>query len=439
MSVTPSSTIVGIFTDRSLADQAMQALYNAGFTHEQIRYVVPGASGGILEDIKSLFTGTSTGGGNLANDLTSMGLSDEEAGYYANEYNTGKIILAVSAQGREQDAVDILHQYGAYHSQTRPGSSYETPNDVQQPSTSTQQGNYAPYEAPSQQEVGQNWPVQPLSHTPEEHAFEDHQQDRVTPEASTEDQTTQPVASEYDSEASNTQANRVTPGSDTGDQASQTDTTAPEYRTNYQTAQSEMASSQTDTEDQTPQDSQAASESQTEMQTSPSDVAAPEHSAENQSAPSDAATHPETDYQAQQPNAATSESETDYRAPQIRAVTSVEEVEEQTTPPGEVPFASPADDETPQANVVTTEQEVGTQASQADQHTSGHGGKLQQLLEQLQTTQQQLQEAKAQLQAAKEHEVQIQTASQQLQDMQAELQATLAELRETQARIEHYQ
>jgi hypothetical protein len=439
MSVTPSSTIVGIFTDRSMADQAMQALYDAGFADEHILYSVPGVLGGIFGDIRSLFTGTSPERGNLANNLTSMGLSDEQAGYYANEYKNGKIILAVSAQGREQDAMNILHQYGAYDSQTRSGSSYETPNDAQQPSTSTQQGNYVPYETPLQQEVEQNWPAQALTDTPEEHAFEDHRQDSVTPVAGTEDQTAQPVTSEYDSEASSTQAHSVTPGSDTGDQASQTGTTAPEYRTNDQTAQSEMASSQTDTEDQAPQDSLPTSESETEMQTSPSDVAAPEHGAENQSAPSDAATHPETDYQAQQPNAATSESWPDYQAPQISAGTSVEEVQEQTTPPVEVPSASPADDEAPQANAVTTEQEVATQASQADQHTSGHGGKLQQLLEQLQATQQQLQEAKAQLQAAKEHEVQIQTASQQLQDMQAELQATLAELRETQARIEHYQ
>src|SRR6266567_6136011 len=267
MSVTPSSTIVGIFTDRSMAEQAMQALYDAGFTHEQILYSVPGTSGGILEDIKSLFTGTSTSGGNLANDLTSMGLSDEEAGYYANEYNNGKIILAVSAKGREQEAMNILHQYGAYNSQTRSGSYHETPNYPQQPSNYTQQGNYAPYETPPQQEVRQNWPAQPLSHTPEEHSVEDHQQDRVTPEASTEDQTTPPVTSEYDSEAYSTQANIVTPGSETGDQASQTGTTAPEYSTNYQTAQSEVASPQTDTEDQTPQDSQAASESEIEMQT----------------------------------------------------------------------------------------------------------------------------------------------------------------------------
>src|SRR5258705_5557382 len=93
MSVTPSSTRVGIFTDRSMAYQAMQALYNAGFAQQQILYSVPGTSGGILGDIKSLFTGTSPERGNLANDLTGMGLSDDETGYYSNQYHNGKIIL----------------------------------------------------------------------------------------------------------------------------------------------------------------------------------------------------------------------------------------------------------------------------------------------------------------------------------------------------------
>src|SRR5258706_9229719 len=139
MSVTPSSTMVGIFTDRSMADQAMQALYDAGFADEHILYSVLGVLGGIFGDIRSLFTGTSPERGNLANDLTGMGLSDEEAGYYANEYKTGKIILAVSAKGREQDAMNILHQYGAYNSQTRSGSYRETPNYPQQPSNYTQQ------------------------------------------------------------------------------------------------------------------------------------------------------------------------------------------------------------------------------------------------------------------------------------------------------------
>lgn len=369
MSVTPSSTVVGIFTDQSLADQAMQALYDAGFAAEQILYSVPGTSGGIFGDLKSLFTGTSPERSNLANDLTAMGLSNEEAGYYASEYHTGKIILAVTAQGREQDAMNILHQYGANSPQTPSGSSYETPNDAQQPSHYAQQSNYAPYETPPQQDVGRNWPAQPLSHPPEEHAFEDYRTDTVSG-TSTEDQTRQPVTSSYDAQSYSTQANIVTPGSDTEDQASQTGTTAPEYNANDQIAQSEMASTQAGTEDQ-------------------------------------------------------------------------------TTPPVDDSSASPAYYQASQANAATTEQEVGTQASQLDQDTSDHVDELQQLLQQIQAIQQQLQEAKAQLQAAKDHEAQLQTARereqqlqttrQQLQDIQEELQATLAELRETQSRIEQYQ
>ena len=68
MTVTPSSPIVGVFTDRSLAEQAVEALYHAGFEQEQMRYSVPGNAGSFFEGLKSFFTGTSTYGGGLAND-----------------------------------------------------------------------------------------------------------------------------------------------------------------------------------------------------------------------------------------------------------------------------------------------------------------------------------------------------------------------------------
>src|SRR5947209_1282715 len=139
MSVTPSSPVVGVFTDRSMAEQAVGALYNAGFEHEQIRYLVPGNSGSFFEGLKSLFTGTSTNEDNLANDLTSMGLSNEEARYYSNEYRNGRIILAVQATSREQEASSILRQYGASNTQ---GIFSQATNYAQQPSDSTQQGTY---------------------------------------------------------------------------------------------------------------------------------------------------------------------------------------------------------------------------------------------------------------------------------------------------------
>jgi hypothetical protein len=109
------STIVGVFTDRAMAEQAVQALEDAGFDHEQIWYSSPGGASSFFEDIKSLFTGTDTVSGNLVNELTSMGLSDEEARYYANEYRGGRSIVAVKAPGSEQEATAVLQRYGASH------------------------------------------------------------------------------------------------------------------------------------------------------------------------------------------------------------------------------------------------------------------------------------------------------------------------------------
>jgi len=107
------STIVGVFTDQTTAEQAVQALEDAGFDHEQIWYSSPGGTSSFFEDIKSLFMGTDAVGSNLVNSLTSMGLSDEEAHYYANEYRGGHSVVAVKAPGSEQDAMAVLQRYGA--------------------------------------------------------------------------------------------------------------------------------------------------------------------------------------------------------------------------------------------------------------------------------------------------------------------------------------
>ncbi len=73
------STVVGVFTDQAMAEQAVQALEDTGFGHDQIWYSSPGGASSFFEDIKSLFTGTGTVSDNLVKELTDMGLSDEEA------------------------------------------------------------------------------------------------------------------------------------------------------------------------------------------------------------------------------------------------------------------------------------------------------------------------------------------------------------------------
>ncbi|MBV9710538.1 MAG: hypothetical protein JO011_06465, partial [Ktedonobacteraceae bacterium] len=175
MTVTPSSPVVGIFKDRSMAEQSIDALHNAGFTSEQIRYLAPGASGSILADLKSLFTGQTTSGGNITNDLTDMGLSEDEAQYYANEYNNGNAILAISTEGREQEALNVLHQYGAYNARTSdssPATAYS-----QQPFNSTQQTADTPDEAALQPHPAPTYEAQQQPSDVDDHPFQNTQQD----------------------------------------------------------------------------------------------------------------------------------------------------------------------------------------------------------------------------------------------------------------------
>lgn len=115
MTVNQTSTVVGVFSDKSLADEAIDALQNAGFSSDQIYYSASGSTGKFFEDLKNLFTGPAASGEILARDLSNMGLSDEEARYYAQEYSNGHAIVAVKAPGREQEALIILHRFGAHN------------------------------------------------------------------------------------------------------------------------------------------------------------------------------------------------------------------------------------------------------------------------------------------------------------------------------------
>jgi chemotaxis protein histidine kinase CheA len=139
MSINQHSTVVGVFSDRSMARQAVEALRNAGFNQDQIRYAGPGgtgsASGSFFEDLKSLFMGQDTTRGNLASDLTDMGLSNEEAQYYAHECDQGHSVIAVSAPDREQEAMSILQSQGAYNNYSVWSSSREPIAPDQQPSS----------------------------------------------------------------------------------------------------------------------------------------------------------------------------------------------------------------------------------------------------------------------------------------------------------------
>lgn len=110
--------LIGVFDSRPAAENAMAQLHNVGFSNEQIfsSSQTPAEHGGIMESLKNFFTGKlSATPSQVASDLSAMGLSNDEAGYYAREYQAGHPIVAVYPGERYREAVELLRNNGAYN------------------------------------------------------------------------------------------------------------------------------------------------------------------------------------------------------------------------------------------------------------------------------------------------------------------------------------
>jgi uncharacterized protein (TIGR02271 family) len=94
---THESIIAAVFEQESNARRAIDALRQAGFDRDQLGFATPGKKG---IDLKS--------------DLLNLGISREAATYYAQELNSGRSVVSVRPDGRDQEAHDILHQYSGY-------------------------------------------------------------------------------------------------------------------------------------------------------------------------------------------------------------------------------------------------------------------------------------------------------------------------------------
>ncbi len=123
---TTGRTILGVFDEPAMADQAIDALQTAGFRSDQIHGAGHHTSGGFMSGIKNFFTGDDSTTETSASDFTGMGVSGEEATYYENESHAGHRVVAVQAAGREQEAAEILRTNGAYTYATRHGATQTT-------------------------------------------------------------------------------------------------------------------------------------------------------------------------------------------------------------------------------------------------------------------------------------------------------------------------
>jgi hypothetical protein len=164
---TQCTTIVAAFEDRLEAERAVDELEQAGFRPEDVGFVIRGSQaveGGMITDAEGtkdgrgaaagmvtgagvgailgaaaamlvpgvgpvLATGiltTALGGaiagtavGGIVGAMTGLGISEDEAKFYEQEFKAGKAIIAVQAGTRMIDARDIMRRHGGYDMQTR--------------------------------------------------------------------------------------------------------------------------------------------------------------------------------------------------------------------------------------------------------------------------------------------------------------------------------
>jgi uncharacterized protein (TIGR02271 family) len=169
MAAKQRSTVVGVFEDRRHADQAIAELKRAGFRDDQIgvamrqtggsagaeataetgeTYAEEGTAAGVLTGLGLgalaglgvlsgviPIIGPAIAGGTLgiilsnaaagaavaglAGALIGYGIPEEEAQYYHSEFEAGRTIVTVQANGRYDDACTILRRHGGYDMSTR--------------------------------------------------------------------------------------------------------------------------------------------------------------------------------------------------------------------------------------------------------------------------------------------------------------------------------
>lgn len=172
-------TVAAVFNDRDDAQDAINALRDAGFAADDISILARdrNTAGQIAEDTGTeMATGAATGalaggllggvagwlvgigalaipgvgpiiaagplaaalggaaigaaGGGIIGALTGMGIPEDEAKYYDTEFKRGGIVVTAQTRGRYDEARDILREYGGRDATTATTTSYATWNET---------------------------------------------------------------------------------------------------------------------------------------------------------------------------------------------------------------------------------------------------------------------------------------------------------------------
>ena len=116
MATTPRSLVIALFTERAQADDAIEQLQQAGFSSELLS--LSQRQGGLVAGLKDLFSTRQGQEKSIVDELKRLGVPEEEADHYQNELDTGRIIVTIQADGRQEDVRAILGENGAYEVKT---------------------------------------------------------------------------------------------------------------------------------------------------------------------------------------------------------------------------------------------------------------------------------------------------------------------------------
>jgi hypothetical protein len=102
--------IVGVFENETEARRILDSLRNSGFAREDL--------GLALREGSAPTT-------NLVQDLMQLGQSPEEAQFYYQEMQAGKVVASIRTSDRSQEVRDLLQISGAYNYESHTTSSVQ--------------------------------------------------------------------------------------------------------------------------------------------------------------------------------------------------------------------------------------------------------------------------------------------------------------------------
>ena len=109
--------VIGMFNDHLQSQQAVEELQHCGLTNQQLELLEKDYNHNPLHYVRGLPFSVQTHDIN-EQELQKLGITDDEAHYYADEYQAGHPILLIypATEKQRQQASQVLDEHAAHHS-----------------------------------------------------------------------------------------------------------------------------------------------------------------------------------------------------------------------------------------------------------------------------------------------------------------------------------